>query len=90
MKIKGIVTKIIKPEETKDYMPSIIENKYNIVIESLNLPKGFFKRLFYKYKNVWYWAIVSDSCNYKIGDIVELEIEPFMIESGYYKIKDEN
>lgn len=99
MKIKGIIQEIIKPEEQKNYfLPNgnipETKNKFYIRIVSDNAPKGFFKILWFNLKNrnlpiekYPAWVIVLDSCDFKEGDEVELEVERLLIKSEIFTLK---
>lgn len=106
MKIKGIVKQIITPKEIESgnyilYNEEVFEpGKYLIYIETEKFSQmGFFKKLISRYgfrsktreeMNAWSIIFNFNEIKFKIGDLIEIEIEPVQIFSGYFEAKKDD
>ena len=93
--IKGKVIQIIEPENKRDYLlpeKDKFKDKYYVVIEKEGTPKGWIKRfIFFRFeKNIidFVYTVVMDKCDYKKGDIVSFEAEPYNPKPEVY-VKNE-
>ena len=93
VKIKGRISQIIKKDELHSYMISSdikpIDTKFLIIIQREDYPvglKNFFKRRIYRFKNRkkdYLWILKSNK-DFNVGEIIELNIKPVIIELIIY------
>jgi len=81
-KLKGRITQIISPGEISHYLwrasHSFLKGKYFIVLEREDIPQNFIARFLHGLRHLAenpYWNLLSDSCEYKVGDIVEFDVD---------------
>lgn len=81
-KLEGRITQIISPGEISHYFwrstHSFLKGKYLIIIEGKDVPQRIIARFLYTLHHLGEyptWSLISDSCEYKVGDIVEFPID---------------
>lgn len=95
MKIKGMIVQKIPPEKHKRYFrpeSNVPGDKTILTVRKPETPNSRIKRFVESIRrNIkslsgevedFYWNVAVDSCPERIGDEIELETEPHMVESG--------
>lgn len=88
MLVSGRVTKIIPPRDHGKYFYGFngahtARGKYFVNIVDVEIPKPFLERLRFwwkhrKDKRTWVWMLVMSECQYCEGDVVNVDVEPFL------------
>ncbi len=81
-RLRGYVIQIIKPEKLGHFIePShgFIDGKFHLTIIRPGVPKNRFKRFFHTFRNrnQMYEHVALDSCPYRKGDWIDIEVENF-------------
>lgn len=81
-RIEGRIIQIISPSEISHYFwtiaHSFLKGKYIIVIERKDLPQNIIGRVSHNLHHLGenaVWSLISDPCEYKVGDIAEFPID---------------
>ena len=84
--IVGRVTQIIPPKDHDKYFYGIqgvhtARGMYLVHVLRPDIPKSFLERLRFWWKHrkeAWCWTIVMDECSYCVGELVRVDVVPFL------------
>jgi len=98
MKIKGTIVQKVPPEQHKNYIQPWFdwpENKTILTVKKPETPNTWIERFIEAIRQKiksrlgedvdvdgFYWTVAVDSCPEGVGNEIELETEPHMVESG--------